>query len=558
MVLVDSKRGGVENHCKEVLTDLSRLCWEEHHCDLTFICTADGTEIHAHVYLLGKVSTIIKQAANQFYQYQQGHMHVTLEGIDSPTLGTLIEFLYLGGTSMSHKAADNLYVLCEMLAIDIDQSKITVTGETTRPVPVPQRPQITNSEKQKTSPLVKSTKKLSSSPPKSSPKNRKSAKPVALYCYCKQPSSKDLLGCDFCPQWYHPKCLDISPGEARNLVNQDTWRCPECIKKLSPGNLRNKFKDKKAPADGKIEQLDGENGFRLTPIKAEMLSDDEWSSSNKAVCVDIQPLEKWGEKKGLVKMDKETYRVWHNTETPTPSPPPSPTLKKKNLPNDGKILKDPKDDAKKIKFKNDPETDMSKESKENRGGIEVEKEDGKDSKEAMRKMIQDRSKSTPRPVKREKPSFESTLGEIAAKEEEGIKVKKAKMSMSSALIKGQSQISEVQVKKHERERSSSHRRSSSSKQGDAKKDKVDEISKSSPERIRKHVKKSTIQKSPDINWEFNSETEEVNRPVEDTKKSPEKERSPSSGEYDELFFCYICKSIYVSKGALENHHKTAH
>jgi len=554
MVLVDSKRGGVENHCKEVLTDLARLCWEEKHCDLTFICTADGTEVHAHIYLLSKVSSIIKQAATQFYQHHHGHMHVTLDGIDSPTLGTLIEFLYLGGTTMSHQAANNLYVLCEMLAINIDQSKITVTD-----VPLPK---ITNSDR------VKSTKKASSSPSSSSKSSSSSPKPsspakskksLALYCYCKQPSSKDLLGCDFCPQWYHPKCLNISPLEARRLVKQDTWRCPECMNKLSPGSQSKKTKGKSLSSDGKIGQLDGENGFRLTPIKTELIDEEEWSSSNKAFSVDIQPLEKWGEKEGLVQMDKKTYRVWHNTETPTPSPPQSPSLKRKNLPNDEKVSKD---DSKKIKptAQIEPrpknETNISKEDCAIMGNESTNKDSNErtskiDSNDSMRKMILNRSRSTPRPVKREKPSFESTLGEIAAKEQEGIKEKKARMSMSSALIKGQN--TERKVKKHEREKSSSHRphrRSSSSKSDDAKKDKVDENGKKSPGR-----KKSAIEKDPDIP-DF-SETEEVNRPVEDAKQSPEKEEE-SGGDYDELFFCYICKSIYVTKGALDNHHKTAH
>merc|ERR1719319_1479786 len=296
------------------------------------------------------------------------------------------------------------------------------------------------------------------------------------------------------------------------------------MNKLSPGSQAKKTKGKSSTLpDGKIGQLDGENGFRLTPIKTELIDEEEWSSSNKAFSVDIQPLEKWGEKEGLVQMDKKTYRVWHNTETPTPSPPQSPSLKRKNLPNDEKVSKD--------------------DSNERTSKI--------DSNDSMRKMILNRSRSTPRPVKREKPSFESTLGEIAAKEQEGIKEKKARMSMSSALIKGQN--TERKVKKHEREKSSSHRphrRSSSSKSDDAKKDKVDEIGKKSPGR-----KKSAIEKDPDIP-DF-SETEEVNRPVEDAKQSPEKEEE-SGGDYDELFFCYICKSIYVTKGALDNHHKTAH
>ncbi len=39
------------------------------------------------------------------------------------------------------------------------------------------------------------------------------------------------LGCDFCPQWYHPRCLGLSDEETVRVLQLSTWRCPECIKK---------------------------------------------------------------------------------------------------------------------------------------------------------------------------------------------------------------------------------------------------------------------------------------------------------------------------------------
>jgi len=45
----------------------------------------------------------------------------------------------------------------------------------------------------------------------------------------------------------------------------------------------------------------------------------------------------------------------------------------------------------------------------------------------------------------------------------------------------------------------------------------------------------------------------------DIKPDEENNADSSKNEsYDELFFCYICKSIYVSKKALANHQKSAH
>ena len=51
-----------------------------------------------------------------------------------------------------------------------------------------------------------------------------------LYCYCRKPSSKDLIGCDFCPQWYHPTCLNLSDESVKIILSLPTWRCPECEK----------------------------------------------------------------------------------------------------------------------------------------------------------------------------------------------------------------------------------------------------------------------------------------------------------------------------------------
>merc|ERR1711874_788269 len=71
--------------------------------------------------------------------------------------------------------------------------------------------------------------------------------------------------------------------------------------------------------------------------------------------------------------------------------------------------------------------------------------------------------------------------------------------------------------------------------------------------------KATLEEPTEMNWDV-SEGEEVNRPVEDdpgTKK--EKERSSSeAGQYDNLFFCYECRSIFVTKKALDEHQQKGH
>ena len=78
------------------------------------------------------------------------------------------------------------------------------------------------------------------------------AQDTRLYCYCQKPTSKDLIGCDHCPQvsrvpithstnlhpshftqWYHPACLALSAASLEILLRLPSWRCPECQAAIS-------------------------------------------------------------------------------------------------------------------------------------------------------------------------------------------------------------------------------------------------------------------------------------------------------------------------------------
>merc|ERR1712150_99783 len=52
-----------------------------------------------------------------------------------------------------------------------------------------------------------------------------------LYCLCrKQNDETFMVGCDFCDEWYHPRCLNLSNEKAMELAYRE-WSCPRCIKK---------------------------------------------------------------------------------------------------------------------------------------------------------------------------------------------------------------------------------------------------------------------------------------------------------------------------------------
>ncbi|MCU7901933.1 MAG: DDE-type integrase/transposase/recombinase [Candidatus Thiodiazotropha sp. (ex Lucinoma aequizonata)] len=47
-----------------------------------------------------------------------------------------------------------------------------------------------------------------------------------VYCVCRKPWGKQfMIRCDYCNEWYHGSCVDITPTEALNI---DKYRCSQC------------------------------------------------------------------------------------------------------------------------------------------------------------------------------------------------------------------------------------------------------------------------------------------------------------------------------------------
>lgn len=47
-----------------------------------------------------------------------------------------------------------------------------------------------------------------------------------MYCLCRRPDNGDfMIGCDFCPEWYHGKCVGVSRKQAAGIKR---YSCPKC------------------------------------------------------------------------------------------------------------------------------------------------------------------------------------------------------------------------------------------------------------------------------------------------------------------------------------------
>ena len=81
--------------------------------------------------------------------------------------------------------------------------------------------------------------------------------PVTV-CYCLSNITENVIGCDTCPEWYHPECLGLSQHQMFDVHNVDTWRCPECLKISSnkPPTPKNKVPPASVGSPAKVLKVE--------------------------------------------------------------------------------------------------------------------------------------------------------------------------------------------------------------------------------------------------------------------------------------------------------------
>ena len=57
-----------------------------------------------------------------------------------------------------------------------------------------------------------------------------------LYCICREPEKPGMIGCDYCEEWFHASCLNLSKKDVEQITKVK-WMCPNCELKKS-GNQR--------------------------------------------------------------------------------------------------------------------------------------------------------------------------------------------------------------------------------------------------------------------------------------------------------------------------------
>ena len=55
---------------------------------------------------------------------------------------------------------------------------------------------------------------------------------VKKYCLCRKPEQHPMIGCDFCEEWYHNSCLNLTKEDIKELA-KTKWKCPKCDPNVS-------------------------------------------------------------------------------------------------------------------------------------------------------------------------------------------------------------------------------------------------------------------------------------------------------------------------------------
>ena len=112
---------------------------------------------------------------------------------------------------------DQVHVLCEMLGVTFSGGGMSVnpTGATTK----------------------LSTKSMPMGHGESAPSIwiEDQTSEHKTFCLCRGPEKTDMIGCDFCAEWFHYSCLNLTKDKASELAAQ-RWKCPNCVQNDDPGN----------------------------------------------------------------------------------------------------------------------------------------------------------------------------------------------------------------------------------------------------------------------------------------------------------------------------------
>lgn len=270
-------------HHESVLKVMLEFIHSEHLTDVTFTCS-DGQEINTHRKILAQISPLVRKQVSMLPSDQR--VTIILPDVTSETVIAFLSVLYVGEAKVSQMIdIDKVHDLCRMLSISfpgksfrvIDNKKsskeIALTDEVASDTEEESDYEDSNDENadsddgtslnlgignQKPSKSLKENKSNSKEKKTRKKDNKENLEeepePAKVFCLCREPERPNMIGCDFCEEWYHYNCLNLTKSEAKELTKKE-WKCPNCEYKTSveEKKLQKDYDNEKDDSDFDVE-----------------------------------------------------------------------------------------------------------------------------------------------------------------------------------------------------------------------------------------------------------------------------------------------------------------
>ena len=107
----------------------------------------------------------------------------------------------------------------------------------------------------------------------------------SVYCLCRKPRRRGMIGCDYCEEWFHPDCLSLSTDEACSLTEMK-WKCPVC-EGMATINYEEEKRPKEMPLNGK-----GNEDVSISQSQNDMITEKQMPTEDmKRTKVHVGPAE---------------------------------------------------------------------------------------------------------------------------------------------------------------------------------------------------------------------------------------------------------------------------
>jgi len=293
---------------------------QEHLTDVTFLCN-DSKPVHAHRKVLVQISPLLRKIVNS--RPKEERLMIVVDDFTPEDIEKFLSLVYKGeARHLSNNEIKSVNALCSMLGADIDAVKldknvpkessirkttvklggkenitnIATSGSPLAPDDLVVRKRNANSTSSTSGKVTSyrsaNSKTVSAS---SSPKtisDKKSTFNVPIYCLCREPERPGMIGCDYCDEWYHISCLNLSKDEVKELT-KCKWTCPKCelkdskLAKESLTTLVSSSNDTKPPevneeSEGRSSRSAQRNKRKGSTLSTDSSSSDSSSSSSSS------------------------------------------------------------------------------------------------------------------------------------------------------------------------------------------------------------------------------------------------------------------------------------